>query len=135
MTDDDLISLATSVIRPRRVNDRMFGDVGAAVLDVRNMSYTGVCVDTPSWGLCAERSAMATMITAGEYRVAKVVAVWRDDRSGVVSVLPPCGVCREFLRSIDESNLEARVILGRGKNVSLRELLPFHGWPEADETR
>lgn len=135
MTDEDLIALATSVIRPYWVKDRQFGDVGAAVLDMRGRSYAGVCVDTPGWGLCAERSAMAAMITAGEYRIAKVVAVWRDTRTQEPAVLPPCGICREFMRAIDEGNLNACVLLGRGKSASLRELLPRHEWPEADGTR
>lgn len=92
------------------------------------MLYTGTCVDTPNWGLGAERSAMAAMITNGEYKIQKVVAVWRDERNGKLYVLPPCGICREFMRNVDENNLNAQVVLGRQKTVRLKELLPFNEW-------
>lgn len=71
------------------------------------------------------------MITAGQYKIAKAVAVWKDDGTGKLHVLPPCGICREFMRAIDESNLDADIILGWGQSVSLKELLPFHAWPPA----
>lgn len=35
-----------------------------------------------------EQVAIAAMVTAGEYRIAKIVAVWRDDQ-GRLYVLPP----------------------------------------------
>lgn len=134
MDDPELITCAASVLHPHAAKGRLFGDVGAAILSASGHVYTGVSVDTPSWGLCAERSAMAAMITAGEYKIGKVVAVWKDEHSGKLHILPPCGVCREFIRSVDESNLEAQVILGRGKAIKLRELLPLHEWPEALES-
>jgi hypothetical protein len=76
MTNDDLIETAAGVLNRHVGPDgRLFGDVGAALLSEEGNLYTGVCVDTASWGLCAERSAMAAMITAREYRIRKVVAV------------------------------------------------------------
>lgn len=131
MENAKLIEIAAAVLKPVKVKDRTFGDVGAAVLSVAGAIFTGVAVDTPSWGLCAERSAIAAMITAGQYGIATIVAVWRDDRSGKLHVLPPCGICREFMRAVDEDNLDARVILGRTTSVPLRELLPHHEWPAA----
>lgn len=133
MTDAALIAIAAGVLRPRVVNGRLLGDVGAALMSEAGRVYTGVSVDTPGWGLCAERSAMAAMITAGETRVKRLVAVWRDPKTGALHVLPPCGVCREFLRGVDEGNLGCSVILGRDKAVLLRELLPFWEWPRALE--
>ncbi len=132
MTNDDLIQSAEKVLRPYKSADgRVHGDVGAAVLSKNGDVYNGVCVDTASWGLCAERSALAAMITAGECTFQKIVAVWRDDKTEKIHVLPPCGVCREFMRRIDEDNMEADVILGRDKTVKLKDLIPFHEWPEA----
>ncbi len=69
------------------------------------------------------------MITNREYQVRKIVAVWEDDESGRLHILPPCGGCREFLRSIDGSNLETEVVLGTKKTSTLSELLPEHDWP------
>jgi cytidine deaminase len=89
-----------------------------------------VCIDTGSGtGFCAEHGAIAAMVTAGEYRVARIVAVWRDGPDGELRVLPPCGRCREFIRQIDGANLEAEVVLGEDKALKLRELLPYHEWP------
>lgn len=131
MTNDELIERATSVLNPHTTADgRLFGDVAAALVSEQGNVFTGICIDTASWGLCAERGAIAAMATAGEYRIARIVAVWRDARNGHLSVLPPCGICREFMRRVDEGNLDTEVLLGRVKVASLRELIPYHAWPE-----
>jgi hypothetical protein len=41
----------------------------------------------------------------------------------------PLGRCRQFMRDVDEGNLEAHVILGPDRAVKLAEVLPFHEWP------
>ena len=128
ISNANMIEVASRVLRPVKVEDRIFGDVGAAVLSRSGDLFTGVCIDTHSWGLCAERSAIAAMVTAGQYEIRKVVAVWRDG-SGSLRVVPPCGICREFMRSVNESNLEAEIILGLTESAILRELLPRHEWP------
>ena len=126
ITDDELIKKAEAVLNPQRVDRRLFGDVGAALVTDKGNVYTGVCIDTPSWGLCAERSAIAAMVTAKESRIAKIVGVWKN-ANGDIQILPPCGLCREFMRQINNDNLEADVIL-KGKVVKLRDLLPYHDW-------
>ena len=128
----ELVAKASAVLKPVKVRDRLFGDVGAAVLIEAGEVFTGVAVDTAGWGLCAERSALAAMITAGQYRIAKVVAVWKEEKAGKLHVLPPCGICREFMRSIDQANLAALVIIGRDRSVLLSELLALHEWPAAE---
>src|SRR5687768_18524841 len=108
MTEEELIMRAAGVLKPHTTADgRLFGDVGAALLTGQGNVYVGVCIDTGSGtGFCAEHSAIAAMVTAGEYRIAKIVAVWRDERDSRLYILPPCGRCREFIRQIDEANLE-----------------------------
>ncbi len=69
------------------------------------------------------------MVTAGEYKIATIVAVWKDDADRLY-VLPPCGRCREFIRQIDDHNLDTDVVLGRNDVVKLRELLPRNEWPD-----
>ncbi len=69
------------------------------------------------------------MITEGEYKFDKIVAVWKDDKTGKLHVLPPCGVCREFMRQIDQGNLESEVILGKTSTKKLKELIPNYEWP------
>lgn len=130
MTNDELILEAEKVLNPITKDGRLHGDVGAAVLGKNGKVYTGICVDTASWGLCAERSAFAAMITNGEYNFEKVVAVWKDDKTGKLHVLPPCGVCREFMRQIDQTNLDSEVILGRNDVKKLKDLIPYYEWPQ-----
>ncbi len=135
MSNDELIEIATNLLRPHVVKGRLFGDVGAALLSTNGSVHKGVSVDTPSWGLCAERSAMASMITTGQYRIDRLVAVWRSEQSGALYVLPPCGVCREFMRSVDPANLEAEIVLSVSRSVKLKDLIPMHEWPSPLDMR
>ena len=133
MTDVDaaLIDAAEQVVAPHLVaSGHLCGDVGAALITEAGNRYRGVCLDTASGtGFCAEASAIAAMVTAGEYRVARIVAVARDDE-GRLLVLPPCGRCREFIRQVDPANLDTQVVLGWDRAVPLRLLLPETDWPE-----
>ena len=125
-----LIDRAAALLNPHLTSTgRLFGDVGAVLVSGSGKIFEGVCIDTASWGLCAERSAIAAMITAGEYRIEQIVAVWRNPETAALSVLPPCGHCREFMRQIDSANLAAAVILGPEKVRTLADLLPEHEWP------
>jgi cytidine deaminase len=127
----DIIRRAERLLNPHRTADgRLFGDVGAVLVTHGGNSYAGVDIDTASGtGFCAEHAAIAAMVTAGEYRIRQIVAVWKDE-TGTTYVLPPCGRCRELMRQIDPSNLDAEVVLAADKAVKLRELLPYHEWPE-----
>ena len=52
------------------------GGVAAAILTKKGNIYVGVCIDTAcTLGMCAERNAIANMITNGESQIDKVVAV------------------------------------------------------------
>jgi cytidine deaminase len=128
MTNDELIAKARSVVNPRTIGDGCkAGDVGCALLTEKGNLYLGVCIDASCGiGFCAEHSAIAAMVTAGESRIAKIVAVCRPE-----TIMPPCGRCREFMRLVDEGNMDGTdIIIGEGKVVKLRELLP-HPWSEA----
>jgi cytidine deaminase/ribosomal protein S18 acetylase RimI-like enzyme len=118
----ELIEKAKAILNPRKLfMDNTAGDVACALVTPSGNIYLGVCIDTSSgMGFCAEHSAVAAMITAGETSIAKIVAVWGQD-----TVLPPCGRCREFIYEIDETNWEhTDVILGVDQVVKLKELLP-----------
>ena len=128
-SNEELIDSAQAVLNPQVVGDRLFGDVASTLVTDKGNRYSGVCIDTASGtGFCAEHSAVAAMVTAGEYRIAKIVAVWRDD-DGALYVLPPCGRCREFIHQVDPANLDTEVVLGRERSVKLRDLLPLTEWP------
>lgn len=110
MTNAELIERAASVVNARRIGDYLVGNVGCALLTPNGNVYLGVCIDAGSGiGFCAEHSAIAAMVTTGEYRIARIVAVCRDGED--TYVLSPCGRCRELIRQIDADNLETEVIM------------------------
>ena len=111
--------LLTFVKRLNIWNFRIFGLESGTV-------YTGVCIDTAcSMGFCAEHAAAAAMITAGESRFLKMIAVGWDGQ-----ILPPCGRCREFISQIHDENTQTKFMVREGLVVTLKELLPFD-WREA----
>lgn len=122
MEFEDLYLQAKSALNPRRLSpEAEAGGVGAAILTEAGRVYTGVCIDTSSsMGFCAEHAAAAALVTAGESRVVKMVAVNWD---GVI--LPPCGRCREFISQLHEENLDTEVLVAQGTVMTLRDLLPF----------
>jgi cytidine deaminase len=121
-----LIERAAAVVAPRRIGEHLIGDVGCALVTDHGNIYVGVCLDLPSGlGFCAEASAIAAMVTAGEQRIAQIVAVWEDE-TGALYILSPCGRCREFIAQIESANMETEVILARNQTVPLRDLLPQH---------
>lgn len=127
MDNQELIERAKSVVHRTKIGDRWAGDVGCALLTEKGNIYLGVCIDTGSGtGFCAEHSAIAAMVTAGEFRIRKIIAVWMQD--GETFILSPCGRCREFIHQMDEGNLETEVILDIDKTVKLIELLPHPDW-------
>lgn len=118
----EMIEKAKTVLKPRELFlGNSSGDVACALLSSQGNIYLGVCIDISSGiGFCAEHSAIAAMVTAGETAIARIVAVWGDH-----TVLPPCGRCRELMYEIDEANLECtEVILGEETAVKLKDLLP-----------
>ncbi len=128
ITNDELIKQAASVVKPKKVGDFLVGDVGCALLSDTGQVYRGVCIDVGGGiGFCAEHSAIAAMITAGEFKIQKIVAVWKNEHNEI-HVLSPCGRCREFIRQIHPDNLETDIILDHNKVVKLAELLPYHTW-------
>ena len=122
----DLIAAAATVLNPHVLGDRRSGTVACVLVTTAGNSHSGVCIDVPcSMGFCAEHAAIAAMVTAGEFRIAKIVAVARDDK-GALWVLSPCGRCREFMYQVHPDNLDAEVVLGPGTSATLRELLPYN---------
>jgi cytidine deaminase len=47
-TNEELINDAASVINPKIVGNRLFGDVGCALITRGGNLYLGVCIDTAS---------------------------------------------------------------------------------------
>ena len=117
-----LYDCAKKAVNPKKISEQICsGGVGAAVVSNKGNIYTGVCIDTDcSLGMCAERNAISTMITNGEFEVKMVVAV---DKKG--NVLPPCGACREFMMQLRHSQKTEVLIDNKGTTVRLTELMPY----------
>ena len=127
ITNKELIEKAASIVRARNNGDFTVGDVGCALITDKGNLYLGVCIDTSSgMGFCAEHNAIGSMTTAGESKIKKIVAVSKNKNDAYI--LSPCGRCREFMRQIDDDNLETRVILSENKEITLKELLPYYAW-------
>lgn len=126
MTQDiweKLYSEAKKVQKSRMISPFIeAGGVASAILTKSGNIYVGVCIDTASTlGMCAERNAIANMITNGEHQIDKVVAVMEDG-----SVGSPCGACREYMMQLDKDSgdIEILVDFKSRKTIRLKELIP-----------
>ena len=98
------------------------GGVAAAILTKSGNIYTGVCIDAAcSLGMCAERNAVANMLTNGESEIDKILVVMPDGNLG-----SPCGACRELLTQLskDSVNIEMLTDYESRKTVFLKDLTP-----------
>ena len=121
---DKLYEEARNVINPRTISPFIeAGGVGAAILTDKGNIYKGVCIDTAcTLGMCAERNAIANMITNGESKIVKLVCVMSDD-----SVGSPCGACREYLMQLDNQDVFYRIslLIPYDMLLQLLTLIPF----------
>ena len=128
MTTIQIIKEALEVADIKVFGDSEIGMVGCALITDKNTIFKGVCIHTVcGMGFCAEHTAIGQMVTQGEYKIKKIVAILKDKKDKV-SILAPCGRCREFMYQTNIENLEAHVVLDKDKVVKLKELLPYYGW-------
>lgn len=96
--------------------------VGACVRTGDGRLFAGCNVENASLGLtvCAERSAVSAMISAGARSIEEVVIVASTGR-----VTPPCGGCRQVLAEFGKPTTRVTMI-ANGKRLSrtLSALLP-----------
>ena len=116
----ELYEIAKSTLNPRQLTENSSaGSVAAAIMTDKGNIYRGVYIDVPcSMGFCAEHAAIAAMVTAGENRIEKLVAVYQDG-----TIIPPCGRCREFVCQLHPENYLCQVQLA-DRVVRMEELLP-----------
>ncbi len=106
-TWDKLYLAAREVQGERKISPLVeAGGVSAALLTTKGNIYVGVCMDTAcSLGMCAERNAIAHMITNGESQIAKIVVVMPDGKAGM-----PCGACRELMMQLGKEAGEIEIL-------------------------
>lgn len=115
---EELYEIAMNVRNPKEISGMISaGQVSAVILTKNHNLYTGVCIDTASsLGMCAERNAIANMITNGESEITKLVCV--DSKGNVGS---PCGACREFLMQLSKKSKDIEIL----KNIDTKETIPL----------
>lgn len=121
---NELYNAAKKVLNPRKVSSIIeAGGVSAAIETESGKIYVGVCVDSAcSLGICAERNAIFNMITNGESRIIRVVAINWDGK-----VISPCGACRELMSQLmpsDYKKIEIMLDYEKCKIVTLGDLTP-----------
>ena len=107
-TWDKMYIAARKVQQEREISPLIeAGGVSAAILTENGNIYVGVCIDTAcSLGMCAERNAIANMITNGENHIRRVIAIKGDGNA-----IPPCGACREFMTQLMPENYHSIEIM------------------------
>ena len=119
-----MYAAAKAVQNSRKISNYVdAGGVAAAIESESGKIYVGVCIDTCSTlGICAERNAIFNMITNGEHRIKRVLAIMPNGRCGA-----PCGACRELMAQLmpeDYKSIEIMMDPDAGKTVTLGEITP-----------
>ena len=124
----DLISAAIAAMEKAYAPYSHF-PVGAALRAESGAIYAGCNVENSSYpeGWCAETSAIAAMVMAGEKRIHEVAVAGEG-----AALVTPCGGCRQRLREFAGDHLPIHICGPEGlrKTVTLSELLPLAFGPE-----
>ena len=103
--------------------------VGAAVLAEDGRIFAGCNVENASFGLtiCAERTAVVSMIAAGARRFVAVVVVTGGPEAGA-----PCGACRQTLFEFaGDAPVRMLAVDGAGRVVEERSSSVYALLPDA----
>jgi cytidine deaminase len=119
---DDLLAAAIAARMQAYAPYSRFA-VGAAIKTVAGEIYTGCNVENASYpeGWCAETSAIAAMVAAGEREIAEVVVCAESE-----TPVTPCGGCRQRLAEFGWADTVVRAAGPEGERTrwTLGELLP-----------
>ena len=100
--------------------------VGAALLTKGGKVYLGCNIENASFSptICAERSAFAAAVSAGEREFA-ALAVTGGKNGEIRGAFYPCGVCRQVIREFCADDLPIYVLTDSGIiSLTLGDLLP-----------
>ncbi|MCL5271800.1 MAG: cytidine deaminase [Gammaproteobacteria bacterium] len=86
--------------------------------------YTGVNVENGSYGLtiCAEASALCTMVSAGEQRIKSIVVMAENNL-----LCAPCGACRQRIFEFSDSSTMVHLCNKDAifRSMTINELMPL----------
>ncbi len=126
----DINELIKSAVVARKNAYAPYSDfyVGAALLADSGKIYTGSNVENASYpvGICAERSAFAAALSAGERNFSAIALIGGKNGGRVEKFCYPCGMCRQFMSEFCKSDF--RIISAKSEKeyeiYTLGELLP-----------
>ncbi|MGC3872496.1 cytidine deaminase [Halomonas sp. GXIMD04776] len=103
--------------------------VGALVESESGTRYAGANVETAHYkGLCAEASAIAAMVSAGERQLQRVYVIGPGEH-----LCTPCGDCRQRIREFASADTRILVLDAGGRllrEYTMEALLPDAFGPE-----
>jgi cytidine deaminase len=103
--------------------------VGCCIKTTNNEFFTGFNIENVSYSLtlCAEATAIAAMITAGQKHIAEITII-----SSGKDICSPCGACRQRIREFasPEALIHMFSASGEQQTNTLAELLPFSFGPQ-----
>ena len=103
--------------------------VGAVVRSTSGALYTGANVENAAYpqGWCAEASALAAMVMAGETRLNEIAVMASGE-----DICTPCGGCRQKIREFAQPNTRILCYGSEGLRATytLSELLPHAFGPD-----
>ena len=103
--------------------------VGALIVTDNGNTYSGCNVENASYplGNCAEASAIASMVIAGDKKIKTIYVMTKNDEGGI-----PCGGCRQRIREFSDTNTQIMMCSPDGvqQRINLSELLPNSFGPE-----
>jgi cytidine deaminase len=119
--DAELISQAQA-IRAHAYCPHSDFQVGAALRSASGQVFTGVNVENDSYGatICAERSAICAMVSAGQRKISALAVATSTGGT-------PCGICLQVIREFAGADLPVSIVnttTGKVVNLTLKDLLP-----------
>lgn len=126
MTKEELCTLAKEAME-RSYSPYSNCKVGAALLADSGKVYLGCNIENASFSptICAERSAVASAVSAGE-RSFSAIAVTGGKNGEIDGAFFPCGVCRQVLREFCADDFPVYVLTkDEIISLTLKDLLPY----------
>ena len=125
---DDLLQVARAAREKAHAPYSNF-KVGAAVRAESGQVYGGCNVENAAYpeGICAEASAIAAMVLAGESKIVEVLVVGVSDEP-----VTPCGGCRQKIREFASPDVSVHIASPEGVKLTmtLDTLLPQSFGPD-----
>ncbi len=125
---DDLLQVARTAREKAHAPYSNF-KVGAAVRAASGQVYGGCNVENAVYpeGICAEASAIAAMVLAGESKIVEVLVVGVSDEP-----VTPCGGCRQKIREFASPDVSVHIASPEGVKLTmtLDTLLPQSFGPD-----